>query len=260
MKSIQARVSLIRQGRSRCRLPALLALAGSLCAVLPAVAGGSGGLTAGPPRLSATPLRNRVETAETAGDWNWHGERASALVVRYFRWIYSIPTRVDPFSDPSGLNCALNQEGPVWFLSGPLATTFNTTCTLPAGKAVMSAVASYINDYPCPDPTFQPATGQSLHEFLRDGAASLIDTYTLAEASLDGKPLRVARVRTGVFGFTGAASLAVYDGCITGSPQLGLVDGYFVVIEPLPRGTHELRLRSIGPFGSSEGTIRLIAR
>ena len=130
----------------------------------------------------------------------------------------------------------------------------------PAGQAVLSAVAAFINDYPCPDPTFQPAAGQSLQEYLRDGVAGLIDAYTLAEASLDGRPVAVARVRTGVFGFTGAASLAAYDSCVTGSPQLGLVDGYFVFIEPLTRGTHELRLRSIGPFGTSQGTVTLNVR
>ena len=95
MQPIQAMVHLIRTCGFCRRLPALFALAGSLCAVLPVVAGSSSGPTAGPPRTAATPmLRSRVDTAETEGEWTWQGERVSALVPRYYRWLYSIPTKV----------------------------------------------------------------------------------------------------------------------------------------------------------------------
>ncbi len=119
-------------------------------------------------------------------------------------------------------------------------------------------VASYINDYPCPDPGFQPAPGQTMEDFLRAGAAFLIDGTTFASVTLDNKPLRLRRVATGVFSFTAAASLQAYDACLTGSPQLAVIDGLFAFIDPPSAGSHTLQVRVTNTyFGVTEGTFIL---
>jgi hypothetical protein len=153
--------------------------------------------------------------------------------------------------DPDGTQCGINQEGPVWFLAGPLGSTFERSCTIPAGKAILSPIVGFLNDYPCPDPAFQPASGQTLEDFLRTGVAGFIDAVTQAQADLDGVSLQVQRITAGLFAFTGAADLVALDTCITGSPQLGVSDGYFLFIQPLSPGAHTLSIHStIAPSGS----------
>ncbi len=188
----------------------------------------------------------------------WRGQSHAEWTKAWWRWWMSIPANVNSAFD-DGTNCGINQEGPVWFLAGPIDPNFSRTCTIPHGKAILSPIVDFINDYPCPDPAFKPAAGQSLEDFLAAGIADLV-SQTSGQAILNGKPLKARRVTTNLFGFTGAASLSVLDSCVTGSPQVGVSDGYFFVIEPLPRGDHVLQITSNGPFGAGNGTFTLKIR
>jgi hypothetical protein len=182
------------------------------------------------------------------------------LTAQFWRWVYSIPVGVDPGSDTTGVNCGINQEGDVWFLAGLSSGDSTVTCTVPAGKTIVSAVYASIDDYPCPpDFDFQPPPNQSLEEFLLQDDAQYVDPET-ALAQLDWRPLRVKRIKSRLFSFTAAASHSVSDPCVTGSPQLGVSDGYFVFIEPLPRGDHVLQLSWYGPLASGSRTVHLEIR
>jgi len=204
-------------------------------------------LSSNAPRASALAVR----TARTIATGPWEdgrvefgGSTLAEVTARWWRWDYSIPLGVDPNSDTSGANCGINQVGNVWFLAGPFGT-FTTHCTVPTGKFIVSAVVAFIDDYPCPFP-FGPASGQSLEEFLLQDVGPIVDGVGGVSAQLDGRSLPVPRIKTQLFSFNAAASLSTFDPCITGSPQLGVSDGYFVFIEPLPRGDHVLELRSAG--------------
>jgi len=62
------------------------------------------------------------------------------------------------------------------------------SCTIPTGKALFFPIGiTYLNDYPCPDPNFQPPPGQTLEEFLTEGAAAIIDLVTELEVIVDGQ-------------------------------------------------------------------------
>jgi hypothetical protein len=184
-----------------------------------------------------------------------------ALTVANWRWFLSIPLAVGPNKDADGLNCGINQDGDVWFIGGPLSSSFTRTCHIPFGKRILSPIVDVINDFPCTaDPTFKPAPGQSLEAFLTDGAKYVVDLTRLAQAQFDGSPLRVQRVTSKLFGFTAAADLAPdFDSCVTGSPQLGVSDGLFVLIPPPSRGHHVLHIKSVHDWWhTSEGTYHLI--
>ena len=189
---------------------------------------------------------------------HWRGQSMAEWAKDWWRWWMPIPANVNPALD-DGTHCGINQEGPVWFIGGPITPTFARTCAIPHGKAILSPITSFINDYPCPNPAFQPAAGQTLEDFLAAGIADAV-SQTSGQAILDGKPFKAARVSTTLFGFSGAASLSAFDSCVTGSPQVGVSDGYFIVIEPLPRGDHVLQITSNGPFGPSSGTFTLKIR
>lgn len=234
----------------------LLALAG------PAHAGGDGAGRAMKPASGngASSARAAESARSDAMRSAWRGQTYAQWTQDWWRWWMSIPATVSPAEDPTGANCGINQQGPVWFLAGPLGSTYERTCTIPYGKAILSPVVDYINDYPCPDATFGPGPTQTLEDFLTVTVAPYIDALTLIDARLDGTPLKTRRATTGLFGFTGAANLVKFDSCITGSPQLAVSDGYFFVIEPLPRGDHVLQINSNGPSGATSGTFNLKIR
>jgi hypothetical protein len=170
----------------------------------------------------------------------------------------SIPVNVGPATDKTGIHCGINQSGPVWFLGAPLGGTNTLSCTIPAGKVILAPAATFINDYPCPDdPSFEPAPGQTLEDFLTEGVTPIIDSFS-SEVELDGHPLRVHRVTAGLQSFTGAKDIVSIDKCVTGSPQLGVVDGQYVLIGPLSHGLHILHIHIDSPlFGSSDNTFHL---
>ena len=92
-------------------------------------------------------------------------------------------------------------------------------------------------------PPFQPAPGQSLEAFLIADAAATINQANQLMAVLDGQSiadLSSFRFHSQLFSFTAAASLQAVDPCVTGSPQLAVVDGYWLLLKPLSPGTHTL--------------------
>jgi len=164
----------------------------------------------------------------------------------WWRWAESFPVATNPILDPTGAGCALGQTGPVWFLAGTFGGPATRTCTVPAGKAILLPLVNILNDYPCPDPTFQPGPGQSLEDFLTEGAEFFIDHVTELEAEVDGVALQDLfdyRATSRLFSFTGDTSLQQIDACITGSPQAGVSDGYWIMLRPLSVGNHTIHFR-----------------
>jgi len=190
----------------------------------------------------------------------WHGATRAEWTQRWWQWWMSIPLGVGPTNDATGAQCGINQSGPVWFIGGPLGSMFERSCTIPKGKAILAPIVDFINDYPCPaPPSFEPAPGQTLEDFLITGVTPIVDGVTVHTAELDKRPLRELRITTGLLSFTGAVDLISLDPCVTGSPQVGVSDGYFIFIEPLSAGAHDLHIHSEFPaWGlSSDGTYHL---
>jgi len=173
-------------------------------------------------------------------------ERWSELLWSY---IYAQPLDHNPFLDPTGADCAIGQEGPVWFLpsvpGGSLGTDVERSCTIPRHRAVMLQLASTLNDYPCPDPTFHPAPGQSLFDFLIEAITPLFDGETGFTVSLDGvevvDPLSYRFTSDDLFLFKGNAGLSPdFDPCVTGRWQPAVTDGFYLMFKPLAPGEHTI--------------------
>lgn len=142
-------------------------------------------------------------------------------------------------------------------LGAPIGGTNTLSCTIPVGKLILAPAATFLNDYPCPNPSVEPAPGQTLEDFLTQGVTPIIDSVSAA-VELDGRPVKLHRVTAGLRSFTGAKDIASIDPCVTGSPQLGVADGQYAVIGPLSPGLHMLHIHVDSPvFGSSDNTIRL---
>jgi len=175
---------------------------------------------------------------------------------RWWKWVYGIPAESNPWFDSAGADCAIDQSGPVWFLASVSApggvATITRSCTLPEGKAIFVALEGLLNDYPCPDPSFKPAPGQSLYDFLRDGAAQTVESVNGLSLTVDGQnaadPFSYRFTSPHLFHITGDPSLtAKLDGCITGSSQPAVSDGHFMMVKPLEAGNHTLIVHSTDP-------------
>jgi len=79
-------------------------------------------------------------------------------------------------------------------------------------------------------------------------------------ATIDGKPVDLSKVRytTGLVSFTGDPSLtATLDGCVTGSQQVGVADGWFVLLR-LSAGDHTLVVTATAPSGHATSQTFLL--
>jgi hypothetical protein len=168
-------------------------------------------------------------------------ERWSELLWSY---IYSIPVDHNPFFDTTGQNCAVDEDGPVWFLpavpGSSLGTNISRNCTIPRDRAIMMQLSSALNDYPCPDPTFHPAPGQSLYDFLIGGISPLFDGETGFVVTLDGvniqDPLSYRFTSDDIFRFKPDLSMQAFDSCIIQKDMLGVSDGFYLLFKPMTPG------------------------
>lgn len=253
--------------------PFLISAVAAVCILAASGAGNAASFDGSIPlaNTNSTSVQRGVSTF-TAANVNpistWYGASYEEWTQRWWQWLYSIPLGVNPWKDTTGAQCGINQNGSVWFIGGSLGSTFSVSCTIPKGKAILAPIIDVNNDYPCPVPNFEPATGQSLKDFLTTGGNGFWGATQYIEgaavpvhtAELDGKPLHELRITSRLFSFTGAANLATptTDPCVTGSPQVGVSDGYFLFIEPLSVGHHTLHIHSESSgWGISDGTYNL---
>jgi hypothetical protein len=179
------------------------------------------------------------------------------------QWIYQEPYGVNPAYDQTGAHCAIDQRGPVWFVPPvfappgtprPIIQNATRTCTVPAHHSLLLDIGSLVDDYPCPDPAFQPPSGESLYDFLIADAKPVMDTVNALQVSIDG--IQVPDVLSyryhsaQLFKIKGDLSLqSVLDGCITGSYQPAIVDGFFMMVKPLAPGFHTIVVHGTNTLG-----------
>ena len=167
--------------------------------------------------------------------------------VAWWQWTLSHPYIQGP-GDATGQYFPLYQSGSVWFLQGSLGPT-DRNCTMPVGTFLVCPLFLAENDFPCPDPDFHPAPGQSMEDFLTEGL-SWIGGLTPPSMTLDGVSLTNPsdyRATSKLFTFTGDLSFqGTFDPCVTGNPQVAVSDGYLVILKPLTPGMHTLEFSGFG--------------
>lgn len=184
------------------------------------------------------------------------GQSYAEWAADFARWAYSIPYDQNPAFNPTLSNCTAPQHGKVWFIA---TGATSASCEIPKGKAVFVQLGSYVDTYPCPDPAFGPAPGQTLEAFLIADAKNYVETLYPTyvgqlqhELAIDGK-LVVAngleqRMNTKLFKLTGDISLYNnnVDACVTGSKQSAVADGYWALIDGLSASTHKIEFLQQG--------------
>jgi hypothetical protein len=164
---------------------------------------------------------------KTYGEW----------AAKWWQWAYSIPKKDHPADDNTGEKCAVGQEGPVWFLAGTFGGTQERSCTIPSGKSIMFPILNSENSF-AGNP--EAKTVDDLEKMNKD----FIDKATVLEAVIDGKKVNdIKNYRV---------SSPLYPECfskdnIVGFPSntcsKAVADGYWIILEPLHVGIHEISFK-----------------
>jgi hypothetical protein len=181
-----------------------------------------------------TPATNSTNPAVFPPDSQPYGLTYGEWTAKWWQWAESIPTENNPQLDETGEDCAQaqNQTGPVWFLTGTSGGSVERTCTISAGKAILIPVLNNINI----------RAASETDEELLAGAKSLTDSVTILEFSIDGVPLQNLwnyRIQSPFFDVT-LPNDNVFG--ISAGTYRAVADGYWVFLQPLPPGQHEIRL------------------
>jgi hypothetical protein len=166
------------------------------------------------------------------------GKTINEWTAEWWQYVLSIPFNPNPLFDATGGYCTIVQHGPVWFLEGniPGAEGVIRTCSIPEGKALFFPLINVVDIN---------VASQSVRE-LRAEVAGCLDAVTTLSLRVDGEalPSRLlwrSRVRSIPF-----AAVIPPEGVPTMPPLPAAIyspavdDGYYVMLKPLPVGTHTL--------------------
>jgi len=175
-----------------------------------------------------------------------HGE----WIARWWQWVLSIPKDHNPVSDSTGKDCAVNQTGPVWFLAGTSGGSAERSCTIPAGKAIFFPIT---NDMA----SFAKYPNLKTESELISNVKSDIDQVKSLELTVDGtkiEGLDKYRVQSHVFDVA-IAENNLFE--IKAGSTKAASDGYWIFLEPLPKGEHTIHFHGIEHDFETEVNYRL---
>ncbi len=191
------------------------------------------------------------------------GKSYNQLAGELSNWSVAEPEATNVAFDPDGRFCHLNQEGKVWFLAGTwLGGITERTCEVPAGKAIFFALDSWVSfppefpeeGDPCADlPTLVEQIRCDVNEDLQ------VAPYLSLEVTIDGEPIEdlfAYRAQSQPWGFIfkiPEGSLLNEWGFAPGDRFPAVVDGFWILLKPLPPGSHKIKVVTTYPDGSISG-------
>ena len=178
-------------------------------------------------------------------DSNAFGKSCGEWAAQWWQWATSIPAEQSPMLDETGEDAARGQSGHVWFLAGLFSTggTVERDVTVPSGTALFFPVYNWIwvNTPEFGDPEWSPEQEANVRQFISDQ----VEAATAFSAEIDGGPvdLSARRCRN-----EEPFMVTVPEGNIFGIPAgtygPAVTDGYWVMLPPLPPGTHTVHFSS----------------
>jgi hypothetical protein len=213
--------------------------------ILVCAAGAFMGCSSSEPIESSEP-----EVTVSAPQDSIQGRSITDWTEAWWRWTFAVPAAQNPELVLEA-DCGVGQTDPVFFVPAyDGAKKYERACRIPAGKPVLVPLRVIINDHPCPDPSFNPPPGQTLEDFLEEGAIGYNDLVEQLTVTLDGEKVVHGdhRHTTGSFEFTAEKSLVgkLPDPCLTGTAQPGVSDGWWLMLS-LSGGEHVIHVTGVDP-------------
>lgn len=176
--------------------------------------------------------------------------------AKWWQWLGSIPREQNPGLDETGALCTLNQNTtePVVFLAGTFGGNAERTCTIPSGKSILVSPVDVIFTFDDIPETSNTEDG------LRDAAKRDMDInikYPIVKVNGELVPnLEDYRVKSPLFDITVPAEnvISVMPNAVT----QGVSDGIFVMLKPLPVGTHTIEFGGGAPDPSTGATMNFV--
>lgn len=145
----------------------------------------------------------------------------------WWQWAASFEDHESPVADQTGEFCGARQSGPVWFLAGTYGTRRTVRlCKVPRGKHLFFPLINYV--------VTRPLEREVSCESVMRRAASITQDVSALVLEIDGQRvegLEAHRQPTKCFNI---AERAVPKQFVFPSAA----NGYYVMLKPLPPGTH----------------------
>lgn len=182
-------------------------------------------------------LADSINEGVFAIDSQPYGFSYEDWTIKFFQWALSMPIEINPTSDNTGERCEVGQGNlTVFFLSGAGGSVVERTCTVPAGKAILVPVSTV----ECSFAEQSGTTEQELHTCAEEDQSS----NPILFLSVDGREIQQLekyRVHSRAFNVTFPEN-ALFGA--KAGPTLAVSDGYWIILEPLPPGVHEIHFKS----------------
>ena len=194
---------------------------------------------AGGPCLAEQPLAvpaNEPVAGVTQAEWS----RA------WWQWAASFEMQDSPIADDTGELCASRQQGDVWFLAGTYGTSRTIRkCVVPRGKFLFFPLINYVA---------MARNGETGCSAFIAEVARITDRASYLLVDLDGRRLEhpeAYRQATQCFdlGSLARPPARIYPAA---------ANGYYVMLRPLPAGTHELNFGGVLPSMRQAVTYTLV--
>jgi hypothetical protein len=174
-----------------------------------------------------------------------YGQSYGEWAADWWQWVLTQPAATNPLTDPTGAQCANNQQGPVWFLVGTTGGSANRTCTVPTGKALLFPVVNNVYAAFAFDPSGAVPPDpreQRTEAFVRNAAHFTASGLT---ATIDGAS--VPNIEERYFEQSALFSVTLPAGNLFGLSEGFVLDpcadeGYYLMVKPLSPGRHTISL------------------
>jgi len=160
-------------------------------------------------------------------------------IKNYWKFALSLPNDVNPWNDETGKMCRNGQEAvnsSIFYLPASGGGNFTRVCKIPAGSAIFIPVL--IGEYSLLE-LGKDAKPEDLPVFAKNDQDNMhVFTLAIGDKKLDTNDLKKYGIVTGLFNLTFPENNLF--GTDPGS-TLAAADGYYVITEPLEKGTYVIR-------------------
>ena len=184
--------------------------------------------------VNAALERKRTAATVVPPSASYHEKTYAELSAQSAEMAMEHPLEGHPALDTPDFDVRSGQNGEVWFLGGPFGT-HERSVSVPAGKAllfiILNAECSTLEP---PDSGFHGDTEAEQRACAKFWADHILDVT----CTVDGEAVEnIAdhRVSSPQFTFTAPTPWLFGE---TGGTGTSVVDGYYVLVEPLPKGAH----------------------
>jgi hypothetical protein len=163
-------------------------------------------------------------------------------IKNFWKWNLAIPAKDNPINDPTGDKCATGQpntSSSVFYLAYNNGGFSQRTCKVPAGKALFIPLMPGESS----GKEFPKASIQDLNRSAAADQNSVNSLYLkIGDKVYNYQDLLKYKHLTGVLNVT-FPDKGIF-GVLQGGPTVAIADGFYVITEPLAKGTYPIHFKS----------------